>query len=274
MGPNLGETIQPPQRSWARLTFIIPAVLFLAVVAAVADFKIMARRADDQNQNGAHWREVGNVQRSTFFIEIERGYEQDETVYRDAINHFPQHELLFFLPGDRIPPSYSTYAEFYRAGGYSNYPGVAGWVGGEFRKSDCKRAGEMNAPLAALCDLLHAQHKAVMAVAARDGWVTGCHMKKFNGRAVVEAFVAQFDSTKRSFFLKAYDDVFMMYTQGPDDPAYCVKHRKQLEDEANEGKQLLVAATQHAAAQSLVSWADHSALSVHAARTDALTRVP
>jgi len=104
---------------------------------------------------GSGWRQAGGLDGDMIpFVEVSPDKAKDGATYREAINRLcgPGHcvQVGFFLAGDSIPPS-GTRGDFFRAGGWGNYKPLAVYMGGEFTKWDCERAGEVAAPMSALC---------------------------------------------------------------------------------------------------------------------------
>ncbi len=100
---------------------------------------------------GAGWRQIGALDDGMIpFVEVSSNEAKNGAVYRDAINRLcgPGRcaQVGFFLAGDSIPPSGSR-RDFFRSGGWANYSPLAVYMGGDFTKWDCERAGKESAPL-------------------------------------------------------------------------------------------------------------------------------
>ena len=92
-------------------------------------------------------------------------------------------------------------------------------------------------------ELTKEQYDAVLQLATRDGWVRGCGLSVVNGKSVVTKFAAQFDATKRDQLMKAYDDMYTMSLNGPDNRAGCDNLRAKIEASARNGRKILLNAT-------------------------------
>ena len=196
------------------------------------------------------WRRTGGLDGDVIpFVEIQPAAAKDGAAYRDAINRLcgPGRcvQVGFFMAGDAIPPS-GPRGDFFRAGGWGRYRPLAIYMGGsdEFTLWDCERAGVESAPHSALCgEGVEAQYAAVLRLAARDGWVQGCGLPPFGGRAIVERFVAGLDATRRAQLLADYERNFTDSTNGPDLPSDCERLRPRIERNAEQAKATLEAAT-------------------------------
>jgi hypothetical protein len=106
--------------------------------------------------DGNGWRQAGGLDGDMIpFVEVSPDKAKDGATYREAIDRLcgPGRcvQVGFFLAGDSVPPS-GPRGDFFRAGGWGNYKPLAVYMGGEFTKWDCERAGEEAAPPSALCD--------------------------------------------------------------------------------------------------------------------------
>jgi hypothetical protein len=196
---------------------------------------------------GDGWRRAGGLDDDLIpFVEVQADRAKDGAVYRDALNRLcgPGRcvQIGFFESGDAIPPS-GPRSRFFRNGGWSNYRPLAVYMGGEFTKWDCDRAGEEAAPLSALCgEGAEEQYQAVLQVATRDGWVKACQLPRFGGRKLVEEYAATVPPARRQQMLGAYEEMLSSSTDGPDDPADCQNLRANIEQKADEAKAVLQAA--------------------------------
>jgi hypothetical protein len=196
-----------------------------------------------------HWQRVGGLDGDVIpFVEIQSAAARDGAVYRDAINRLcgPGRcvQVGFFMAGDAIPPS-GPRGDFFRAGGWARYRPLAIYMAGsdEFTLWDCQRAGTEAAPRSALCgEGVREQFEAVLRLAARDGWVQGCALPPFGGRAIVERFAAGLEATQRNQVLADYEQHYASSTNGPDLPSDCQALRPRIERDAERAKATLEAA--------------------------------
>ena len=116
--------------------------------------------------------------------------------------------------------------------------------GAHFTLWDCEKAGTKDAPLSALCGAgAKEQYIAVQHLAARDGWTRACGLTDVDGKPVVTEFVSQFETTKKEFLMKAYNDIYAISLSGPDDRANCSKLRAHIEADARNSRKILINAT-------------------------------
>jgi hypothetical protein len=89
------------------------------------------------------------------FVTVTNEAAKDRSAYEAAIRELcggGKCVVAFFLPGDRLPPSGSN-QQWYPQGAWANYPLVAFWDGRQYTRWNCERAGSLNAPPEARCDL-------------------------------------------------------------------------------------------------------------------------
>lgn len=195
------------------------------------------------------WQRIAGLDGDTIpFVEVQPAAAKDGAVYRDAINRLcgPGRcvQMGFFMAGDAIPPS-GRRGDFFRARGWGRYRPLAVYWGGsgEFTTWDCERAAAEAAPPSALCGEGVSDHfDAVLRLATRDGWVQGCGLPPFGGRAIVDRFAAGLDSTRRDQMLENFERHFTSSTNGPDDPSDCETLRPRIERNADQAKATLEAA--------------------------------
>lgn len=180
------------------------------------------------------------------FIEVSLEKAKDGTTYREAIDRLcgPGRcvQVGFFLAGDPIPPS-GPRGDFFRAGGWGGYKPLAVYMGDEFTKWDCERAGVEAAPLSALCgENADEEHSAVLSLATRDGWVKGCGLPPFGARKLVERYAANLPVAQREQILSAYQEMFTSSTSGPDNPSDCEALKSNIERRGEESRAIIEAA--------------------------------
>lgn len=205
----------------------------------------------DQPPHGTHWRVVSSVDGGFIqFVQLDAVGQKDRAVYDEAVAQSCGGDAClqvgFFGPGDKVPAD-TTRQAFFADGGWSNYHSLATYAKGDqpgFTQWDCERAAT-DAPLDALCGPgVRDEYDAVGAIASRDGWVIGCGLPDFKGKAVVDAFVATFkDDGRRKQFLDEYDEIYNSAVKGPDDPQACNTLRSRIVGKANAAKALLIKAT-------------------------------
>jgi hypothetical protein len=193
---------------------------------------------------GNGWREVGSLDDGTIpFVEVQANKLKDGSVYQDAIRRLCQNggcvEVGFFAPGNALPPS-GRRSSFFQSGGWGNYQPLAVYMGGEFTKWDCQRAGEDAAPLSALCgEGAKEQYDAVLDLATRDGWVRGCGLPPYGGRQLVEQFAEKLPEIRRRQIMSSYDEMLDESSSGPDDPLDCEALRSNIERKAERARTTL-----------------------------------
>ena len=203
------------------------------------------------------WRSVGGLDGDFIsFVEIQPAAAKDGAVYQDAIRRLCSpgrcFQVGFFAAGDPIPPS-GNRQDFFRAGGWSPYRPLAVYVhqSGDFTNWDCERAGVEAAPLSALCgEGVNEQYGAVLALAARDGWVKGCGLRPFGGRAIVRRFTEELDIARRNQLTNDFERHFDASTTGPDSPSDCKRLKPKIEQSAERARAILeaaISARRHAA---------------------------
>jgi hypothetical protein len=185
--------------------------------------------------SGAHWREVGSIGNGVFpLVQIDAAFAKDGSVYRDAAKQVCTarcFQVGFFIPGDKVPPSESREA-FFEAGVWGGYSPAAIYNAGngEFTKWDCAKAGDADAPLSALCgEGAKEEFDAVLHLASRDGWTTGCGLPATDNRALLDKYIATLSPPKRDSLIKAYQDMLQNSQSGPDDHADCQNLRPRIE---------------------------------------------
>lgn len=194
--------------------------------------------------DGNGWRRAGGLDGDIIpFVEVSPDKARDGATYREAIDRLcgPGRcvQVGFFLAGDSIPPS-GPRGDFFRAGGWGNYKPLAVYMGGEFTKWDCERAGEEAAPLSALCgESTHEEYSAVLSLATRDGWVKGCGLPPFGGRKLVEEYAAKLPEARREQILNSYQEMLASSAGGPDNLSDCEALRTKIEQRAEEAKTII-----------------------------------
>lgn len=217
------------------------------MIAAVTATAVAGSACGPVANGDRRWQRVGGLDGDMIpFVEIEAGSATDGAVYEDAIDQLcgPGRCIYvgFFMAGDAIPPS-GPRGDFFRAGGWGRYRPLAVRFGDEFTHWDCERAGAEAAPASALCSAgVREQYGAVLDLAARDGWVEGCGLPPYDGRATVERFVAGLDNTRRRQLLENYERHYTSSTNGPDLPSDCEALRPRIQRNADEAKASLEAA--------------------------------
>lgn len=197
--------------------------------------------------DGDGWKQVGGLDKDMIpFVAISPERARDGAVYRDAIDRLCGTrrcvQVGFFLAGDRMPQS-GPRSDFFRAGGWSNYSPLAVYMGGEFTKWDCERAGEESAPLSALCgERIGEEYGAILGLATRDGWVKGCGLSPFGGKELVERYVATLQTERRAQMLSAYQEMFASAQNGPDNPSDCQALRSKIEQRGRHSKKVIESA--------------------------------
>jgi hypothetical protein len=193
---------------------------------------------------GTGWQVVGGLEDIEIkFVQIDQGSAKDGAVYRDAVSKLCASgrcvQIGFFLPGDRTPPSTSKVV-FFSNGGWREYQPAAIYNRTEFTRWDCARAGVEGAPLSALCgEGVREEYSAVLALAARDGWVKGCGLPAVDGRKVVDRFVADLSTDRRRQLVEDYEKHLRSSERGPDSRSDCQKLRNRIETEARDARRML-----------------------------------
>jgi hypothetical protein len=194
---------------------------------------------------GAGWKVVGGLDDGAAykFVEIEQTSSKDGAVYRDAASKLCGAgecvQIGFFLPGDQVPPTTSR-GTFFSNGGWVGYAPAAVFDGKDFVTWNCEKAGDDGAPLSALCgDGVSEQYDAVLALAARDGWVKGCGLSEVNGRAVLDRFVAKLPAERGRQFVEAYEQNLLSSQDGPDTKSDCEALRSRIDLGAREARKTL-----------------------------------
>lgn len=219
--------------NWQR--FLIASVVFLNACGAPASVK------------GEGWRQAGGLDGNMIpFVEVQPNRGKDGAVYRDAIDRLCSSggcvQVGFFLAGDPVPES-GARGDFFRSGGWGRYRPLAVYMGGEFTKWDCERAGEEAAPLSALCgEGAHEEYSAVLSLASRDGWVEGCGLPPFGGRDLVEKYAAKLPEARGEQIISAYQQIFASSSHGPDSASDCEALRPNIERKAEKAKATIEAA--------------------------------
>lgn len=201
---------------------------------------------------GEHWKEIGNIESDFIrFVQIDAASAHDGTVYQEVAEKLSgtgTWQIGFFLQGDSVPPNAGSRADFFSAGGWKGYRPAAIYMhsasGENFTLWDYEKAGTKDAPLSALCGAgAKEQYNAVQHLAARDGWTRACGLTDVDGKSVVTKFAIQFETTKKEFLMKAYNDIYTSSLSGPDDRANCSKLRAHIEADARDGREILINAT-------------------------------
>ncbi|WP_454714296.1 hypothetical protein [Caulobacter segnis] len=200
--------------------------------------------------SGDGWRQTDRLDGGMInFVEIDKAHAQDGAAYRKAAEQIctPVSDCFqvgFFIEGQPSPAGqFGSRSVFFGNGGWGPWKPVAVFMGTSrrFTTWDCEKVGEKDAPFSALCGAeLQAQHDAMLSLASRVGWTTGCGLPQTDDLALVEQFLAlPSQAARRDNFRKAYDDMYEPSKDGPDDPANCVTLRPQVEADAREARAVL-----------------------------------
>ena len=218
----------------------------LIILGVLTLLSRLGQNVAQEQDHGNHWRKVGELGGSPYvrFVEVDAASAHDGAVYRDAAEkvcgaNSDCWQLGIFLPGDQVP-SGDDKASFFRAGGWADYAPAAVWTNNEFTKWDCEKAGANDAPLSALCGTgAKKQYDAILSLATRVGWTTGCHLPATKDRELVERFASLQNSQKRAQLIQAFDQMEKSSESGPDDPADCQNLRSRIEAKATDARKVL-----------------------------------
>lgn len=201
-------------------------------------------------EKGDHWHQIGQLTgsgRDIRFVEIDANNAHNGAVYRDAASTLCGtdgsgcYQVAFYLPGDKVPPSEDR-ATFFGAGGYTDYPSVATYTGGQFTQWDCEKAGVTDAPLSALCGTgVKEQYEAIGRLVTRVSWTIACGLPANNDSDLVAHFIAHMkDKDRAAQFQQLFDQ--NNDSKGPDDPADCQNLREKIESHARDARKTLLQA--------------------------------
>ncbi len=184
------------------------------------------------------WTVKGDLDGKTLYVEADPKIMTNFDSYQSAVDDACGGAcamVQFYLPGDVIPTKDRPAAKF------PHTTPAAIWARGEFTHWDCNRAPAEGVPSEISCGAGgQAFYGPVLAIGVRDGWVTGCHMPEFGGRAVIDAYLKTVkDEDRRAQLLEGYQHQFNSAQEGPDDPAFCNKAKAKIDREAREAKKLL-----------------------------------
>jgi len=218
----------------------------LVILGVLILLSKLGQNVAQEQDHGEHWRKVGELGGSPYirFVQVDAASAHDGAVYRDAAEkvcgaNTDCWQLGIFLPGDQIP-SGDDKAAFFRTGGWSGYAPAAVWTTNEFTKWDCEKAGADDAPLSALCSAgAKEQYDAILNLATRVGWTTGCHLPATKDRELAETFASRQNQHKREQLMQAFDQMEKSSESGPDDPADCQNLRSRIEQKARDARKVL-----------------------------------
>lgn len=218
-------------------------LVFLGVLVV---FSRLGSSVAPVQDHGNHWRKVGELGGSPYirFVQVDAESAHDGAVYRDAATtlcgaNTDCWQLGIFLPGDQTPPG-DDKASFFKGSGWADYSPAAVWTNNEFTKWDCEKAGSDDAPLSALCGAgAKDQYNAMLSLATRVGWTTGCHLPATKDRELAERFASRQSPQKRAQLMQDFDKMAKGSESGPDDPANCQALRTNIEEKARAARKLL-----------------------------------